>query len=201
MEKRYSLLIMGCISIAIISISIIVSFYMPYNGEETSVTIESAKQLKISASEIGVEEIKASYISEPADIFKRVGERTNQSFVFEMGSKLEECGAIDVNRLQLYVKPREPMLLAGYVADFYVFNNTTGAKEFFDYMKEEMNGSSVSVSGLGDEAAYSEQMSGWLVRTSNSVLLVGFVGVGGEFDGKDASRIIAEKIVEKVSHK
>ena len=41
-------------------------------------------------------------------------------------------------------------------------------------MKEEMNGSSVSVSGLGDEAAYSEQMSGWLVRTSNSVLLVGF---------------------------
>jgi len=201
MKKRYSLLIMGCISIAIISISIIVSFYMPYNGEETSVTIESAKQLKISASEIGVEEIKASYISEPADIFKRVGERTNQSFVFEMGSKLEECGAIDVNRLQLYVKPREPMLLAGYVADFYVFNNTTGAKEFFDYMKEEMNGSSVSVSGLGDEAAYSEQMSGWLVRTSNSVLLVGFVGLGGEFDGKDASRIIAEKIVEKVSHK
>jgi len=201
MKKRYSLLIMGCISIAIISISIIVSFYMPYNGEETSVTIESAKQLKINASEIGVEEIKASYISEPADIFKRVGERTNQSFVFEMGSKLEECGAIDVNRLQLYVKPREPMLLAGYVADFYVFNNTTGAKEFFDYMKEEMNGSSVSVSGLGDEAAYSEQMSGWLVRTSNSVLLVGFVGVGGEFDGKDASRIIAEKIVEKVSHK
>jgi len=114
---------MGCISIAIISI--IVSFYMPYNGEETSVTIESAKQLKINASEIGmgVEEIKASYISEPADIFKRVGKRTNQSFVFEMGSKLEECGAIDVNRLQLYVKPREPMLLAGYVADFYVFNN------------------------------------------------------------------------------
>jgi len=132
--------------------------------------------LKITASEIGVgvEEIKSSYISEPADIFKRVGKRTNQSFVFEMGSKLEECGAIDVNRLQLYVKPRELMLLAGYVADFYVFNNTTGAKEFFDYMKEEMNGSSVSVSGLGDEAAYSEQMSGWLVRTSNSVLLVGF---------------------------
>jgi len=25
--------------------------------------------------------------------------------------------------------------------------------------------------------------------------------VGGEFDGKDASRVIAEKIVEKVSHK
>jgi len=173
------------------------------SNEGGSATIESAKQLKINASEIGVgvEEIKSSYISEPADIFKRVGKRTNQSFVFEMGSKLEECGAIDVNRLQLYVKPREPMLLAGYVADFYVFNNTTGAKEFFDYMKEEMNGSSVSVSGLGDEAAYSEQMSGWLVRTSNSVLLVGFVGLGGEFDGKDASRIIAEKIVEKVSHK
>jgi len=90
------------------------------------------------------------------------------------------------------------MLLCGYVVDFHVFNDTTGAKKFFDYMKEEMNGSSVS--GLGDEAAYSEQMSGWPVRTSNSVLLVGFVGVGG-IDGKDASRIIAEKIVEKVSHK
>jgi len=45
-------------------------------------------------------------------------------------------------------------------------------------------------------------MSGWLVRTSNSLVgFVGVVGVGEEFDGKDASRIIAEKIVEKVSHK
>jgi len=33
MKKRYSLLIMGCISIAIISI--VASFYMPYNREET----------------------------------------------------------------------------------------------------------------------------------------------------------------------
>ena len=165
--------------------------------------IESAKQLKINASEIGmgVEEIKSSYISDPADFYKRGGNRTNQSFVFEMGSKLEECGVKDGLGLQLYARPSEPMLLCGYVVNFYVFNDTTGAKEFFGYMKEEMNGSSVSVSGLGDEAAYSEQMSGWLVRTSNSVLLVGFVGVGGEFDGKDASRIIAEKIVEKVSHK
>jgi len=163
--------------------------------------IESAKQLKINASEIGmgVEEIKSSYISDPADFYKRGGNRTNQSFVFEMGSKLEECGVKDRLGLQLYAKPSEPMLLCGYVVDFYVFNDTTGAKEFFDYVKKAMNGSGVSE--LGDEAAYSEQMSGWLVRTSNSVLLVGFVGVGGEFDGKDASRIIAEKIVEKVSHK
>ncbi len=82
MKKRYSLLIMGCISIAIISI--IASFYMPYNGEETSVTINSAKQLKINASEIGVgvEEIKSSYISEPADIFKRVGEENKSVFRF-----------------------------------------------------------------------------------------------------------------------
>ena len=162
--------------------------------------IESAKQLKINASEIGmgVEEIKSSYISDPADFYKRGGNRTNQSFVFEMGSKLEECGVKDGLGLQLYAKPSEPVLLCGYVVNFYVFNDTTGAKKFFDYIKKAMNGSSVSE--LGDEAAYSEQMSGWLVRTSNAVLLVGFVGVGGEFDGKNASRIIAEKIVEKVSH-
>ena len=174
------------------------------SNEGGSATIDSAKQLKINASEIGmgVEEIKSSYISDPADFYKRGGNRTNQSFVFEMGSKLEECGVKDGLGLQLYAKPSEPMLLCGYVVNFYVFNDTTGAKEFFDYVKKAMNGSSVS--GLGDEAAYSEQMSGWLVRTSNSVLLVGFVGVvgvGEEFDGKDASRIIAEKIVEEVSHK
>lgn len=170
------------------------------SNEGWSATIDSAKQLRINASEIGmgVEEIKSSYISDPADFYKRGGNRTNQSFVFEMGSKLEECGVKDGLGLQLYAKPSEPMLLCGYVVNFYVFNDTTGAKEFFDYIKKAMNGSSVS--GLGDEAAYSEQMSGWLVRTSNSVLLVGFVGVGGEFDGKNASRIIAEKIVEKVSH-
>ena len=82
MKKRYSLLIMGCISIAIISI--IVSFYMPYNGEETSATIESAKQLKINASEIGVrvEEIKASYISEPAIFLRERGrEQISLSFL------------------------------------------------------------------------------------------------------------------------
>jgi len=171
------------------------------SNEGGSATIDSAEQLRINASEIGmgVEEIKSSYISDPVDFYKRGGNRTNQSFVFELGSKLEECSAIDLIRLQLYAKPKEPMLLAGYAADFYVFNDTTGAKEFFDYIKKAMNGTSVSE--LGDEAAYSEQMSGWLVRTSNAVLLVGFVGVRGEFDGKDASRIIAEKIVEKVSHK
>jgi len=171
-----------------------------YNEGGTKM-ISSAKELKINASEIGmgVEEIKSSYVSDPADFFKRGGKRTNQSFIFELGAKLEECGAIDLIRLQLYAKPKEPMLLAGYAADFYVFNDTTGAKKFFDYMKKAINGTSVS--GLGDEAAYSEQTSGWLVRTSNAVLLVGFVEVGGEFDGKNASRIIAEKIVEKVSHK
>jgi len=174
------------------------------SNEGGSATIDSAKQLKINASEIGMgwEEIKSSYISDPVDFYKRGGNRTNQSFVFELGSKLEECGVKDGLGLQLYAKPSEPMLLCGYVVNFYVFNDTTGAKEFFDYVKKAMNGSSVS--GLGDEAAYSEQMSGWLVRTSNSVLLVGFVGVvgvGEEFDGKDASRIIAEKIVEEVSHK
>ena len=167
-----------------------------YNGGEAA-TINSAKELKINASEIGegVEKIRFTYIDDPADFFKRGGTRANQSFIFELGAKLEECGVKDGLRLQLYAKPSEPMLLCGYVVDFYVFNGTTGAKKFFDYMKEEMNGTSVSE--LGEEAAYSEQMSGWIVRTSNAVLLVGFTGMGGEFDGKDAGRIIAGKIVEK----
>jgi len=195
MKRRYILLVLvigGVIAFSLLAI-------IDKEGGQTM--IESAKELKINASEIGVgvEEIKSSYISDPANFYKRGGKRTNQSFIFEMGAKLEECGVKDGLGLQLYAKPSEPMLLCGYVVNFYVFNDTTGAKKFFDYIKKAMNGSSVS--GLGDEAAYSEQMSGWLVRTSNSVLLVGFVGVGGEFDGKDASRIIAEKIVEKVSHK
>ena len=108
-----------------------------YNEGGTKM-ISSAKELKINASEIGmgVEEIKSSYVSDPADFFKRGGKRTNQSFIFELGAKLEECGAIDLIRLQLYAKPKEPMLLAGYAADFYVFNDTTGAKKFFDYIKK-----------------------------------------------------------------
>ena len=113
-----------------------------YNEGGTTM-ISNAKELKINASEVGmgVEEIKSSYVSDPADFYKRGGKRTNQSFIFEMGAKLEECGVKDGLGLQLYAKPSEPVLLCGYVVNFYVFNDTTGAKKFFDYIKKAMNGS------------------------------------------------------------
>ena len=96
--RRYILLVIGGVIAVFFGILMTMS-----SNEGGSATIDSAKQLKINASEIGmgVEEIKSSYISDPADFYKRGGKRTNQSFIFELGAKLEECGAIDLIRLQL----------------------------------------------------------------------------------------------------
>jgi hypothetical protein len=190
MRRRYILLVLVIGGVIAILFSLLAVLY----NEGEVAMISNAKELKINDSEIGmgVEKIKSRYISDPADFFKRGGTRANQSFIFELGAKLEECGVKDGLRLQLHVKPREPALLSGYAVDFYVFNDTIGAKKFFDYIKKETNGSSASE--IGDEAAYSEERGCWIVRTSNAVLLVGSTGI----DGKDTGRIIAEKIVEKV---
>ena len=197
MEKRYSLLIMGCISIAIISI--IASFYMPYNGEETSVTINSAKQLKINASEIGMgwEERVFVYADrlKLVDSLKEFKIDEKQPFL-EMATELEKCGIQDGYVLHLRKKTGEPFPDAAVICVF-IFNDGEGARKFFDYMKNKRNGSSIS--GIGDEAAIYPR-DGWLVRTSNAFIEVSFTRV--EYEGKgEEGRIIAEKIVEKVSHK
>jgi len=79
----------------------------------------------------------------------------------------------------------------------FIFNDAEGARKIFDYMKNKRNGSSIS--GIGDEAAIYPR-DGWLVRTSNAFIEVSFTRV--EYEGKgEEGRIIAEKIVERVSHK
>ena len=211
MEKRYSLLIMGCISIAIISI--IASFYMPYNGEETSATIESAKQLKISASEIGTGwEGEFGYISDPVKTFEEACEyletmkgelkknitdeevfqenlEKDKARFLELRDKLREYDVKDGYFLFLQKLDKPPKSLVE--ADVFVFNNTNGARKFFDYMKNKLNGSSIS--GIGDEAAISktETTHIWLVRTSNACIKVIV------WDGKETGRLIAERIMDK----
>ena len=188
---------MGCISIAIISI--IVSFYMPYNGEETSATIESAKQLKINASEIGMgwEERVFVYADrlKLVDSLKEFKIDEKQPFL-EMATELEKCGIQDGYALHLRKKIGEPFPDAAVICVF-IFNDAEGARKIFDYMKNKRNGSSIS--GIGDEAAIYPR-DGWLVRTSNAFIEVSFTRV--EYEGKgEEGRIIAEKIVERVSHK
>ena len=99
-------------------------------------------------------------------------------------------------------KTGEPFPDAAVICVF-IFNDAEGARKFFDYMKNKRNGSwgapQSSISGIGDEAAIYPR-DGWLVRTSNAFIEVSFTRV--EYEGKgEEGRIIAEKIVEKVSHK
>ena len=212
MKKRYSLLIMGCISIAILSI--IASFYMPYNGEETSVTINSATQLKINASEIGTGwEGEFGYISDPVKTFEEACEyletmkgklkknitdeevfqedlEKDKARFLELRDRLREYGVKDGYVLQL--NKRVDGVTRGYAeVDVYVFHDINGAEEFFEYMKNNKNGSSIS--GLGDEAAISktETTHIWLVRTSNACIKVIV------WDGKETGRLIAERIMDK----
>ncbi|MCK4649293.1 hypothetical protein KAT51_07200 [bacterium] len=210
MKTKYSLLIMGCVSIAIISIA--ASFYMPYYGEETSVTINSAKQLKIEASEIGTGwEGVFEYISDPVKTFEETCEylesmkeqmkknkmdeeifeenlKKEKVHFLELSDKLRECGVKDGYVLQLNKKIDG--FTKGYAeVDVFVFNNIDGADEFFEYMKNRKNGSSIS--GIGDEAALSSTGYSYIVRTSNAFIEVVV------FDEKETGRIIAEKVVEK----
>ena len=184
------------------------------SNEGGSVTINSATQLKISASEIGTGwEGEFGYISDPVKTFEEACE-----YLETMKGKLkknitdeevfQENQEKDKARfLELRNKLREYDVKDGYVlqlnkkvdgftegcaeVDVYVFNNIDGAEEFFEYMKNNKNGSSIS--GLGDEAAISktETTHIWLVRTSNACIKVIV------WDGKETGRLIAEKILEE----
>jgi len=168
-------------------------------NEGGSVTIESAKQLKINASEIGMgwEERVFVYTDrlKLVDSLKEFKIDEKQPFL-EMATELEKCGIQDGYVLHLRKKTGEPFPDAAVICVF-IFNDAEGARKFFDYMKNKRNGSSIS--GIGDEAAIYPR-DGWLVRTSNAFIEVSFTRV--EYEGKgEEGRIIAEKIVEKVSHK
>ena len=200
-------------SIAVISIT--ASFYMPYNGEETSVTINSAKQLKINASEIGVGwEGEFGYISDPVKTFEEACEyletmkgklkknitdeevfqenlEKDKARFLELSDRLREYDVKDGYVLQLNKKIDG--FTEGYAeVDVYVFNNIDGADEFFEYMKNKLNGSSIS--GIGDEAALSSTGYSYLVRISNAFVQIVV------YDEEDVGRIIAEKIVEKTKN-
>ena len=212
--RLHSLLIMGCIIIVFISSA----FYFTHKGHEVA-TIDSAKELEINASEIGTGwEGGSTYMSDPAKTFEETCEylgtyeylestkeqmKKNKRFdeeIFEenlkktkarfreLSDKSRECGVKDGYVLQLNKKTDG--FTKGYAeADVYVFNDLEGAEEFFDYMKNDTDGSNIS--GIGDEAAISPTGDSYLVRVSNAVAQV---VVYGE---EEVWRVIAEKIVEK----
>ena len=184
------------------------------SNEGGSVTINSATQLKISASEIGTGwEGEFGYISDPVKTFEEACEYL-ETMKGELKKNITDEEVFQENLekdkarfLELRDKLREYDVKDGYVlqlnkkvdgftegcaeVDVYVFNNIDGAEEFFEYMKNNKNGSSIS--GLGDEAAISktETTHIWLVRTSNACIKVIV------WDGKETGRLIAEKILEE----
>jgi hypothetical protein len=215
MKTRSSLLILGCVIIVFIS----VAFYFTHKGPEVA-TIDSAKELEINASEIGTGWVGVfEYTSDPVKSFEEICEyletyeylestkeqmkknkrfdedifeenlKTEKDRFQELSDKLRECGVKDGYVLQLNKKTDG--FTKGYAeADVYVFNDIEGAEEFFGYMENKTNGTSIS--GIGDEAAISQTGTSYLVRVSNAVAQV---VVFGE---EEVWRVIAEKIVEKV---
>ena len=202
---------MGCVIIVFIS----VASYFTHKGHEVA-TIDSAKELRINASEIGMgwDEAGFGYMSDPINAIEEMCEylettketlnknvsdeemfeenlKKDKARFRELSDRLRECGVKDGYVLQLNKKTDG--FTKGYAeADVYVFNDIEGAEEFFEYLKNEKNGSSVS--GIGDEAAICPSGDNYLARTSNAVVQV--VGSGEE----DMGRTIAEKIVEKAEN-
>jgi len=150
---------------------------------------KSAKELKISASEIsqGWEEY-FYYMSDPAgeiEEFSKVFKK--REGVFEFSEELSRNGVKD--GYFLFLRNESPKAIVE--VDVFVFDNASGAKEFYHFMKNE---DYTSITSIGDESAfYSSGTSThvWIVRYSNAFIKV------ITWDGQNTGRTIAEKIVEK----
>ncbi len=207
--RKMRIIIVVC---AVMIFLILTVVYLVHTEERI---IGSAKQLKINASEIGMGgEGEFGYISDPVKTFEETCEyletmkgklkkNTTDEEVFqenlekdkarflELSDRLREYGVKDGYVLQLNKKVDG--FTEGYAeVDVYVFNNIDGADEFFEYMKNKLNGSSIS--GIGDEAALSSTGYSYLVRISNAFVQIVV------YDEEDVGRIIAEKIVEKTKN-
>ena len=187
MKKRYSLPIIGCI----IMVFILAAFFMSYNGQKASAAIDSAKELRINASEIGRgwEEVSFGYMSDPVNAIEELYRKVGENDLLELSMELRKDSVKDGYVLLIDKKISEAARDIIEV-DVLVFNNIDGAKRFFEYMKNKKNGSSIS--GIGDEAAISSTGHSYIVRSSNAFIEV-------VFDEKETGRIIAEKIVEKAT--
>jgi len=122
------------------------------------------------------------------EVFQENLEKDKARFL-KLSNKLREYGVKDGYVLQLN-KKIDGVTRDIIEVDVLVFNNIDGAEEFYDYMKNKKNGSSIS--GIGDEAALSSTGHSYIVRTSNAFIEV-------VFDKKETGRIIAEKVVEKAT--
>ncbi|MCK4649294.1 hypothetical protein KAT51_07205 [bacterium] len=82
------------------------------------------------------------------EVFQKNLEKEKDHFL-ELSDKLREYGVKDSYILQSNKKIDG--FTKGYAeVDVLVFNNINGARKFFDYMKNKLNG--LSISGIGDEA-------------------------------------------------
>lgn len=160
--------------------------------------ISSAKQVKIKASEIGMGWNESfNYMNNPVNAIEELHRQFEEKDLLELSIELRRDGVKDGYFFFLQKIDKPPRSLIE--VDAFVFNNISGARKFFEYMKNKTKGTSIS--GIGDEAAiYSTETETthiWLVRTSNAYIKV--IVWDGKETGKETGRIIAEKIVEKAT--
>ncbi|MFY1112154.1 MAG: hypothetical protein AB3K77_10805 [Methanosarcinaceae archaeon] len=186
----------------------VLAFNMPHNGER-STTISSAKQLKITAGEIGAgwKEENYQYMSDPIEFlenfvnqideigFNPEEAKKDKERLLEMATKLNESNMKDGSILQL--RKSDNKITTSFIElDTFVFNDLNGAKKYFDYRNNKNNGTRIS--GIGDEAAVVSEKYGsrhiYFVRISNAFMEIIV------YDEEEEARAVAEKIVE-ILHK
>ncbi|AKB27109.1 hypothetical protein MSSIT_0390 [Methanosarcina siciliae T4/M] len=199
--KKYRLLIISCLIIVSI---FVLALNADDSGEKPS-TISSAKQLKITSSEIGFgwKEENYQYIGDPVEFFEdfvnQIDEtasnpeeaKKDKERLLEMSTKLNESNVKDGSILQLRKLDHE--ITVGFIElDSFVFNDRKGAKKYFDYRTDKNSGTKIT--GFGDEAAVISEEHGsryiYLVQISNAFLEIVV------YDEEEEARKVAEKIVE-----
>lgn len=206
-RKHISLIVAGCAVMAFLILAI------AYTVQTEERMIDSAMELRINASEIGMgwEEAGFGYMSDPVQVFEEACEKLetmkeklkrnitdeeafeenlekDKAGFLELSEKLSEYNVKDGYVLVLQKKDKYPESLVE--VDVFVFNDTDGAQRLYNYTvnKEHRTG----ISDIGDEVAVTLTADIHLVRLSNAFIEV------IAWDRTGAGRRIAERIADKV---
>lgn len=166
--------------------------------------IKNAKQLKVTANEIGKgwEEEGFYHIRNPIMFLEKLESaikkaavdhgttKTNSKKLLEMAVKLKEANVKDGSILLL--RNREGDITKGFIElDTFVFDDIAGSKKYFDYMNKKIN--SLKIPGIGDEIVISSNGHDHLFLISNA-----FVQMKVHSGEKNENiGIIEKKIMEK----
>jgi len=193
MKKQIYILVLVIITI------LIAGLYFSNQDNKKEVSVNTANDIMINSSDVGVgwSSKGGGYINDPASDFAKLYEQFNLSEDDPKSKLPEELSSNDVKDAYILylIEFENNITISLSVVTVFVFNDTKGAKNFFDYNKNNRFNSIFNISDIGDEAIISEDKGVLVVRYSNVDIEVDTNSI----EDKEAVSVnIAKKIINKI---